>query len=150
MGLKQCPQCSEMVDEAKAFCPGCGNAFVEEEKREVSQFEKLDNTVQFGQTMYNQMLSDMGLNISKQPETEKAQEPALRRAEKPSQTRIEVIVPAAAAPAKPAAAKVPEPPKPASNTKWWILGGVLLLLLFLLVLAAAVGLYIYWTRFRVV
>ncbi|MEO7539589.1 MAG: hypothetical protein ABIV21_06155 [Pyrinomonadaceae bacterium] len=149
MGLKQCGQCSEMVDEAKAFCPGCGNAFVEEQKREASEFDRLDNTVQFGQTMYNQMLSDMGLNISKQPEPAKAPESVVRRAEKPSQTRIEVIVPAAAAPAKPAV-KAPGQPKPASYTKWWILGGVALLLLFLLLLAAAAALFIYWTRFRVV
>ena len=40
MGLKQCTKCSEMVDEAKAFCPACGNAFVEEEERqEKSKFE---------------------------------------------------------------------------------------------------------------
>lgn len=65
MGLRQCDKCSEMVDEAKAFCPGCGHAFVEEEKRqEASKFEKLDHTVEFGKTMYNQMLTDMGLNLS--------------------------------------------------------------------------------------
>ena len=84
MGLKQCSKCNEMVDEAKAFCPACGNAFVEEEQRqEKSKFEKMDNTVQFGQTMYNQMLSEMGLNIAKPP---------------PAEKRIEVIAPAAAAP----------------------------------------------------
>ena len=66
MGLRQCDKCGDMVDEAKAFCPGCGNAFVEEEKRQKkSDFEQQDNTVQLGNTMYNQMLADMGLNISK-------------------------------------------------------------------------------------
>jgi hypothetical protein len=81
MGLRQCDKCGDMVDEAKAFCPGCGNAFVEEKKRQhASEFEQLDSTVQLGNTMYNQMLSDMGLNISKAPNPEK---------------RIEVIAPAA-------------------------------------------------------
>ena len=57
-----------MVEEAKAFCPGCGNAIVEEKKRaSVSEFDKLDHTVQLGQTMYNQMLSDMGLSPLKKP-----------------------------------------------------------------------------------
>src|SRR4051812_20452120 len=85
MGLRQCEKCSEMVDEAKAFCPGCGHAFVEEQKRQkASEFEKQDNTVQLGQTMYNQMLSDLGLNISKSGVPEK---------------RIEVIAPVAVEPA---------------------------------------------------
>ena len=56
-----------MVDEAKAFCPGCGDALVEEEKPETTAFQELEHTVQFGQTMYNQMLEDMGLNISETP-----------------------------------------------------------------------------------
>src|SRR3954454_20193929 len=66
MGLRQCDKCGDMVDEAKAFCPGCGKAFVEEEKRQKkSDFEQQGNTVKLGNTMYNQMLADMGLNISK-------------------------------------------------------------------------------------
>ena len=67
MGEKQCGKCGETVDEAKAFCPGCGNAFVEEKTRtSVSDFDLSDNTVRLGDTMYNQMLSDMGLSISRQ------------------------------------------------------------------------------------
>ena len=157
MGLKQCPKCSEMVDEAKAFCPACGNAFVEEESRKASQFDQLDNTVQLGNTMYNQMLSDMGLNLSKQPEPGEERvepvvkvEPAVKRTEPSGQKRIEVIVPAAAAPAKPAPKPAEQPKPPSSNLKWWLLGGVVLLLLFLLLAAAAAALYIYWTRYRVV
>ena len=103
-----------MVDEAKAFCPGCGNAFVEEEKRQDrSNFEKLDNTVQLGNTMYNQMLSDMGLNISKAPE-------------KPEK-RIEVIAPIATTPpAKKAPAKAPR--SGSSSKLLWIVLGVLVVL----------------------
>ncbi len=72
MGVKQCEKCSEMVEEAKAFCPGCGNSFVTEAKRETaSNFDNLAGTVQLGDTMYNQMLTDMGLNLSDIPEVSK-------------------------------------------------------------------------------
>ena len=82
MGEKQCGKCGEMVDEAKAFCPGCGNAFVEEKTRtSVSDFDMSDSTVRLGDTMYNQMLADMGLSVSKQPNRE--------------EKRIEPILPAA-------------------------------------------------------
>lgn len=142
MGLKQCANCSEMVDEAKAFCPGCGAALVEEEERQQkSQFEQLDNTVQFGQTMYNQMLSDMGLNLSATPP--------------PAEKRVEVIAPAApAAAAKPAkAAPVAEKPKAApvkapSNKKWYILGALLVIVIVVLTLAATALLYALWTGYR--
>ena len=119
MGLKKCDKCEDMVDEAKAFCPGCGSAFVEEEQRqEVSSFERLDNTVQLGNTMYNQMLSDMGLNIAKAPE-------------KPEK-RIEVIAPiATASPAKPAPPKRSDAPaKKQSNIIWIVLAVLASLVLF--------------------
>jgi hypothetical protein len=67
MGEKLCSKCGEMVDDAKAFCPGCGNPIVEEKKRtSVSEFDQLDHTVRLGDTMYNQLLSDMGLTAPKQ------------------------------------------------------------------------------------
>jgi hypothetical protein len=73
MGEKKCRKCGETVEEAKAFCPGCGEAFVEEKKRSsVSDFDLSEHTVRLGDTMYNQMLSDMGLSISKQPNREQA------------------------------------------------------------------------------
>ena len=143
MGLKQCDKCSEMVDDAKAFCPGCGHAFVEEETRqEASNFEKMDNTVQFGQSMYNQMLSDMGLNITKVP--------------RPAAKRVEVLAPIATAEKppenKPPEIKSPEikpaEAKPAGNLKWLISGGVLAVVVFLFFLAAAVLIFVYWSRFR--
>src|SRR3954452_21759326 len=106
MGQKQCEKCGEMADEAKAFCPACGNAFVEEKKRqEESKFEKLDHTVQFGQTMYNQMLEDMGLDISSLPK------PAEKRVEKIASIKME-----AAASAEPKSAEVaPIAPKTAES-----------------------------------
>ncbi len=128
MALKQCDKCSEMVDVAKAFCPGCGHAFVDEETRkEASSFDTMDSTVQLGQTMYNQMLSDMGLNAS---QTGKSPE-----------KRVEVIAPLTPA-TKPAAA-APDKPKLASYKKWFILAGIVIVLfsLILLVLVAAVVYY---------
>ena len=140
MGLKQCTKCSEMVDEAKAFCPGCGNAFVEEEERQQkSEFERSENTVQFGQTMYNQMLSDMGLNLTPTPP--------------PAEKRVEVIAPAVPTAAKPAAAEpakqpVHVPAKPSGNKKWYILGGILVVVIVILTLAATALLYALWTGYR--
>lgn len=140
MGLKQCGKCKEMVDEAKAFCPGCGNAFVEEEKRQkASEFEKLDSTVQLGKTMYGQMLSEMGLNISKTPAD--------------SEKRIEVLAPVDTKPVAPKKQKasvlpvaelkpvksVPEKPRSASRVKviiLWVLG---FLILFPIALASAIS-----------
>ena len=141
MGLRQCEKCSEMVDEAKAFCPGCGHAFVEEQKRQkASEFEKQDNTVQLGQTMYNQMLSDLGLNLSKSGVPEK---------------RIEVIAPVATEPTarsvQPAVAPVQEASPTASSAspnevkkpglaKWIVIGIVGFILLFPPALASTIAL----------
>ncbi|MEQ1604109.1 MAG: hypothetical protein ABL999_04505 [Pyrinomonadaceae bacterium] len=134
MGVRQCEKCSEIVDEAKAFCPGCGQAFVAEEKRsQTSNFDTMDNTVQLGQTMYNQMLSDMGLNISKAPD--------------PVEKRIEVIAPVPTTP-KPQPVKPPTEPKPSANKKWIIAALLLAILLFLFAIAAAAILFIYWVKFR--
>lgn len=138
MGLKKCDKCSEMVDEAKAFCPACGNAFVEEQQRSVStNFEEMDMTVQLGQTMYNQMLSDMGLNVSKAPDVqEKVVEVAAVAPAAPPQP---VAPPARVQPVGPASAK--------SSNKWiWIIVGVIaafiLLGIVIVVVAAGVAFYL--------
>jgi hypothetical protein len=131
MPQKQCDKCSEMVDEAKAFCPGCGNSFVIESKREVrSNFDSFEGTINLGDTMFNKMLSDMGLNISKEAPPQ------------PAEKRPEVISLQPAAPPTPA----PVASQPASNAKWFILGGVVLILIFLLILAVAVVIFILWPR----
>ena len=127
MALRECDKCGQMVDEAKAFCPSCDNVFVVEEQRgEASKFERLDKTVQLGNTMYDMMLSDMGLNIAKPV-------PAPER-------RVEVIAPIQTAPAKkaPAAAVPPAGTAKSSWTLWIVLGviGLLVLLPF-----AAVSIY---------
>ena len=128
MADKTCPQCSETVDEAKAFCPACGNAFVDEEKRtDRSAYESMDHTVQMGNTMYNAMLSDMGLNIKK-PEPEK---------------RVEVLKPAVAAPtavtppaAVPASSTISSEPKKSRTALWIVLATLGVLALIGLIIAA--------------
>jgi len=118
-----------MVDEAKAFCPGCGNAFVDEKLRgKQTDFEAMGHTVQLGQTMYNQMLTDMGLNISKTPDPVKA--------------TLEPV----AAPASQPAAKGAEKPAKKGVNKWVVIGIILALLVFLgilVVVAAAVVIFYY-------
>jgi RNA polymerase subunit RPABC4/transcription elongation factor Spt4 len=132
MGLKQCDKCTETVDEAKAFCPACGNAFVEEQTRkEVSVFDTMDSTVQLGQTMYNQMLSDMGLNTSAAPN--------------PPEKRVEMITPLTPE-AKPAA-KIAVEPKPANYRKWLIWGAIAIALLFLVLIALGIAGYIFYRSF---
>lgn len=129
MALKKCEQCEEMVDEAKAFCPACGSAFVEEKKRaDESNFEAMGSTVQMGQTMYNQMLSDMGLNISKAPSKP---EPVVE------------IQPVAEA-AKP----TPRQEKISPLIKWLIVVLAALLLLALLVIVVALLIFGYLYRFQ--
>jgi uncharacterized Zn finger protein (UPF0148 family) len=124
MGQKQCPKCGDFVDEAKAFCPGCGHAFVDEKKRtSVSDFDRSNPTVQLDNSMFNQMLSDMGLNISKEPTRETP--------------RVEVIAPVVQP------TKALEPSR--SKYRNWIIAGAIALLLFLalaaLIIAAAFVLY---------
>ena len=145
MADKTCPQCSETVDVAKAFCPACGNAFVDEEKRtDSSAYEKMDNTVQLGQTMYNNMLSDMGLNLKKEPEK-----------------RVEVLKPVAVQPAQtlqPVAGTQPSPtPAQAetaekkSNNKILvvtIIVGVVLVLIFAVAVIAVALYYLYFRSGR--
>jgi hypothetical protein len=73
MGLKNCEKCGEEVDEAKAFCPECGNPFVEEEKREgSSEFDNYAGTINFSKSVYGRMLSEMEMEISK-PATPESQ-----------------------------------------------------------------------------
>ncbi len=127
-----------MVDEAKAFCPACGNAFVEEERRSVTtNFEEMDMTVQLGQTMYNQMLSDMGLNVSKAPDVQ--------------EKVVEVAAAAPAVPLQPIAPAAPVPtaqsvPSKSSNKWIWIMVGVIaafiLLGIVIVVVAAGVAFYL--------
>ena len=137
MALRQCEKCSEMVDDAKAFCPGCGHSFVEEEKRQQSSgFEQMDSTVQLGQTMYNQMLTDMGLKGGKP-------------GDKPQAQTLTPIEPAAPAP-KHAEAGIPKPSVASpARSKWVLLTvGLALLLAAVVIIAAAILLFLYLPSLR--
>lgn len=126
MGSKYCGKCGEQVDEAKAFCPGCGNAFVEEEKRTtVTEFEGSEKTVQLGQTMYNQLLSDMGLSIGKPPGKAEGKVEAIRP--EPAVKPVEV-----------------EPPKATpAYVKWLIIAAVAVFGLAVLIILAAIAIFFY-------
>ncbi|MFM9904701.1 MAG: hypothetical protein ACKVQJ_09045 [Pyrinomonadaceae bacterium] len=147
MSLRQCDKCSEMVDEAKAFCPACGHALVEEKKREEeSAYDSMDGTMQFGKTMYGQMLTDMGLNISQQPA--EGVEPPIQVVQPAVPTAVqpvyEVIQPAV----KPNFQPIGEPKKllQGGSNKWLIIGGIAVLLLLIFVVAAILVGSVLWSR----
>lgn len=121
-----------MVDEAKAFCPGCGHAFVSERQRgEMSEYEAKGHTVQLGQTMYNKMLSDMGLNISKAPD------PVEKKVEPIASAVQQVLTPVGDATRNAVSTK--------KRTNKWLIAaittGILLLLGVILLIAAAVVIF---------
>jgi hypothetical protein len=131
MAEKLCGKCGEMVDEAKAFCPGCGHSFVEEKQRTKTDFDLSADTVRLGDSMYNQMLSDMGLSISKEPD---------RR--EPDVATVKPAVSEGTAPVQTSVVR-PSPRKP-SILKWVVIGiAALVLFLALLVVLAAVAIYFY-------
>ncbi len=136
MDQRACEKCGEMVSAAKAFCPACGHAFVEEESREgASEFQQLDHTMQVGKTMYNQMLSEMGLNIAAKPEPSKPAEqprPVEMRPARP--VRAETLRPAASVEKLPPAAPPARVPEKKDRTKLLLIAGGLILVGWVLVL----------------
>src|SRR4051794_14412265 len=150
MGLRKCENCTEMVDEAKAFCPGCGHAFVEEKKREkASEFEKQENTVQLGQTMYNQMLSDMGLNIAGSRATEKKVETIAPVGEKPVPAPPPQVIRPIETKPEPVAVQTGTGIKKPGRAKWVVLGVIGFILLFPPALASTVIFVLQiWERYK--
>lgn len=68
MSHKLCKKCGASVLEAKAFCPECGGAMVDEEIRQhTSEHDSYDETMRLSKSGYNLMLSEMNLNISDAP-----------------------------------------------------------------------------------
>ena len=136
MAEKPCPKCGELADEAKAFCPGCGNAFVDEKKRTtVSEFDQSKRTVQLGATMFNEMLSEMGLSISKAPDRE----------EKKTEV-VTPLTPVAPSPPK----REPPPPAPDTNRTSRMIKIAIIAFAFIalaiLVMLATVAALIYYYR----
>lgn len=151
MGLRQCEKCEEMVDEAKAFCPSCGNAFVEEQKRtEPSVFESMEGTMQLGNTMYNQLLSDMGLNISAAPDkpAEVTAQPAAQPVAQPAtQSPVQQVIQQAVQQGLPPAVTTATPAK-SGKTKWLIIAGIAAGLLLLALIIVVVAALIIWSQYR--
>jgi len=150
MGLRQCDKCGDMVDEAKAFCPGCGKAFVEEEKRQKkSDFEQQGNTVQLGNTMYNQMLADMGLNISKPASPAEKRVEVISPVGEPSPAKPQAAAKGEPATKKPAPAPVTDEPDKPGRAKWIVLGVIGILVLFPPAAVSTIGLgYEIWMRLK--
>jgi len=68
MAHLQCKKCGANVLEAKAFCPECGGAMVDEEVRQhTSEHDSYAQTMNLSKSGYNLMLSEMNLNISDAP-----------------------------------------------------------------------------------
>lgn len=68
MNVIKCEKCGTDVPGAKAFCPECGSAMVDEETRtHTSEHETYDSTMHLSKSSYNLMLADMDLNISDAP-----------------------------------------------------------------------------------
>lgn len=144
MGLKICEKCGEEVDEAKAFCPDCGNPFVEEKKREgSSEFDKYAGTVNFSKSVYKMMLSEMDLDTSKS--SDKKNQPNLEKDTNKSKP-VEVNTPLSVSPEVSSPKNIPPEIKPTNKNKksgtniWIILGVVGLALLIILAVALLLGL----------
>lgn len=162
MSLKKCEQCGEEVDQAKAFCPECGNPFVEEHKREEStEYESYAGTINVTKSMYQQMLSEMELDTSAQPNKTEGEKPINSVKEKADvQTKAENQPKTADMTPKQKMTSQPQPPQqntvrqtatdtsaPENNVmewKWVILGMGLLFVFGILALAVFAAAYFYF------
>jgi hypothetical protein len=127
MSSNKCEKCGEMVEAAKAFCPECGSPLVIEEQRSsVSEFDASAGTIQFGQTVYNKLLSDMGLNISELQIAPPQDHPAETQPK-----------------AEQAAADPKTEGRPAGGRTKWIIAGILVFLLAVTALVVVVSLFVY-------
>lgn len=139
MSLKKCEKCGEQVDEAKAFCPECGNPFVYEEKRvEATEFEKQAGTIAYSKTVFNLMLSKLNLDPSQPPGEEKIQP-------SPVEEKIQPQLQEASDKFSPQE-KTSEKKTNSGIIKWIILAAVGLIILSFFLLAVLVVLYFYFFR----
>lgn len=89
--MRECGKCGESVAESKAFCPGCGAAMDEEATTAAS--DNFDGTMQFGQTMYDRLISDMGLDLGAKPVAEMGSTPPTDAAEKATEAARQPLPP---------------------------------------------------------
>lgn len=166
MSSTACGKCGEMVDAAKAFCPGCGSPLVAEQARESSsEFESSDKTMQMNESMYNRLVDEIGkapaplgqppkpVNSLPKPEGAVIDPMAVsmvgKKFKEVSVTQIKPITavrPPAPPPGTAPAAESSEPPDARTSAaapprkgklKWVILAAIVLLVLT--AVAAAVG-----------
>jgi hypothetical protein len=148
MGLRQCNECEEMVDEARAFCQACGSPLVAEaQRRESSPFERTSETVQFDSSMFNAILTDMGLDLSAPPnprnEIGETVTPLIRT-ETPTTAQprplVQTVVPSPQN-------KLGKADAPANTTlKWLVWAALGFVLVFLVGLVIAALIFILWLR----
>lgn len=68
----QCPACSAMVDQTKAFCPECGNPIEPEKQREESnEMSGMSQTFRLDDESFKQMLKEMKLSPEAAAEVER-------------------------------------------------------------------------------
>ena len=128
MSLKKCEKCGEDVEIAKAFCPECGNPFVTEEKRQVvSEFDKYAGTINFSDSAYNKLLSELNLDTSRSPEEEK-----MRKPEQVSTNNL------------PPQNKSPDQNKNPGIVKWIIIAAIGVVIFVFFVIVILIALYIYF------
>ena len=135
------------MNDARAFCQACGNPLVAEARRtELSRFELSRETQYLDESMLLAILGDMGLDLSKRPQT--------------ADTLVENTVAVQAGSARSVQTKsigqtnVVQPRQPTgrtraanSNVKWLVVASVALLLLVSFGLfAAAVLVQAFWFR----
>ena len=154
MSVKKCEQCGETVDEAKAFCPECGNPFVEEKEREEStEYESYAGTINFSKSMYKMMLSEMELDTSAAPDKKEESEPPKPKVEKTNPPQNTDFQPKATPDIyqkpPPALSKPVNPQSSAQENKsgmlkWVAIAGVGLFILGILAIGAVVVGYFYF------
>ena len=64
MSERQCDKCGETVDSARAFCPGCGHALIEEKKRKVGAGYLTDQGALF------LVAADLGISFDSIPKSQ--------------------------------------------------------------------------------
>ena len=127
MDPRKCEKCGETVDAAKSFCPGCGTPMeAEQERTRVSEYDATAGTVQFGKTVYNQLLSDMGLNIAETKAT-------------PARTVVEAVP----QPIKLAPEKKPEAAFAKNSKMKWVIAAVVALFLAATAVIGLIALFVY-------
>lgn len=128
MSLKNCEKCGEDVDDAKAFCPECGNPFVYEEKRqEATEFDKYAGTVALSNSDFYKLLGKLGLDTSRSPEEEKQKSP-VQNSTNNFQPQKEI----------------PDQNKKSGIIKWIVIGAIFAMIFFFIIAVILIAVFFYF------